>query len=165
MSNGEIACAPMSAATLLAARTLLGAFLTDDVHYRASSGVYGDDGGAALDRALALFLARPEIGFVWLAFADEQRQSAIGACVVCRAISTSRGTLVAKLDDVTIAANWRAQGVGSVMLVALAGHLRKQGITRIDCGCHRGNDGAWRFYQRLGFRPLDEERLALLLEH
>ena len=44
-----------------------------------------------------------------------------------------------------------------------AQHLRAQGVTRIDCGCHRDNAGAWRFYERLGFRPLDEERIALLL--
>jgi ribosomal protein S18 acetylase RimI-like enzyme len=25
------------------------------------------------------------------------------------------------------------------------------------------NASAWRFYERLGFRPLDEERIALLL--
>ena len=37
------------------------------------------------------------------------------------------------------------------------------GILRIDTACHRDNRGAWRFFERLGFRALDEERLALLL--
>jgi ribosomal protein S18 acetylase RimI-like enzyme len=32
-----------------------------------------------------------------------------------------------------------------------------------DTACHRSNGGAWRFYERLGFRPLDEERIALVL--
>ena len=79
-------------------------FLADDAHYRASAAAYGDGGRDALARALDLFLARPEIGFVWLAYADdvERATQAVGACVVCRAISTSRGTLVAKLDDVTV---------------------------------------------------------------
>jgi len=49
------------------------------------------------------------------------------------------------------------------MLSALAQHLRAAGVSRIDCGCHRDNEGAWRFYERMGFRPLDEERLAMLL--
>jgi RimJ/RimL family protein N-acetyltransferase len=49
------------------------------------------------------------------------------------------------------------------MLMALIGHLRAQGITRIDSGCHRDNAGGWRFYERLGFAPLDEERIAMLL--
>ncbi len=49
------------------------------------------------------------------------------------------------------------------MLAALGDFLRAEGVSRIDCGCHRDNAGAWRFYERLGFRPLDEERIALLL--
>ena len=82
---------------------------------------------------------------------------------MCRAISTSRGGLVAKLDDVTIGAGWQGRGVGGAMLEALAAHLRAEGAARIDTACHRDNAGAWRFYERLGFRPLDEERLALVL--
>jgi len=163
-SAAVVTCARMSAATQAAAQTLLGEFLEGDTHYRASSGVYGDGGPGALARALDLFLARPELGFVWLAFAaqDGARVPA-GACVVCRAISTSRGALVAKLDDVTIASSWQGRGVGSAMLGALCEALRADGISRIDTACHRDNEGAWRFYARLGFRPLDEERIALLL--
>jgi ribosomal protein S18 acetylase RimI-like enzyme len=64
---------------------------------------------------------------------------------------------------VTVAPEWQGCGIGAAMLAALAGHLRAQRITRIDTACHRANTGAWRFYERLGFRPLDEERIALLL--
>jgi ribosomal protein S18 acetylase RimI-like enzyme len=154
----------MTAATRAQARDLLGSFLAADAHYLASSAAYGDGGPAALDRALGLLLAWGEIGFVWLAFADEaDARGAVGACVVCYAISTARGSLVAKLDDVTIREGWQGRGVGSAMLAALCEHLRARGATRIDTACHRDNQGAWRFYQRLGFKPLAEERLALLL--
>jgi GNAT superfamily N-acetyltransferase len=156
----SLTCAPMTAATRAHARRLLGGFLGDDPHYRASSAHYGDGGSEALERALDLFLARPEIGFVWLAFA---RDIAVGACVVCYAISTSRGGLVAKLDDVTIDPAWQGRGVGTAMLAALTQALRAAGAGRIDTSCHRENAGAWRFYERHGFRPLDEERIALLL--
>ena len=156
-----IRCAPMTAATRADAQALLGGFLRHDDHYLASSAAYGDGGPAALARALDLFLARPEIGFVWLAFAQTQP---VGACVVCRAISTSRGAVVAKLDDVTIAAGRQARGVGTAMLAALVDHLRARGVARIDAGCHRQNAGAWRFYRRLGFQQLDEERIALLID-
>ncbi len=143
---------------------MLGAFLGEDEHYRASAAVYGDGGEAALERALDLFLARPEIGFVWLAqVQDGALLRTVGACVVCHAISTSCGAVVAKLDDVTIHADWRGRGIGQQMLAALMQHLRAQGIARIDCGCHRDNAGAWRFYERMGFRPLDEERIAVLV--
>jgi ribosomal protein S18 acetylase RimI-like enzyme len=162
-----IRCAPMTAATRGDARRLLGAFLAGDDHYRASSAAYGDGGVPALDRALDLFLARPEQGFVWLAYAPDRGAGsgarAVGACVVCFAISTARGTLVAKLDDVTIASDWQRRGVGTAMLEALAAHLRALGATRIDCACHRDNVDAWRFYAGLGFVPLHEERIARLL--
>ncbi len=159
-----VACAPMTAATRAPAEALLSSFLHDDAHYLASSMAYGGGGAEALARALRLFIAHPQIGFVWLAFTnDGETRLAVGACVVCHAISTSRGSLVAKLDDVTISDGFRGRGVGTTMLTALAEHLRARGVTRIDSACHRDNEGAWRFYGRLGFRPLDEERLALLL--
>lgn len=161
---GSVACERMSVATRGDALVLLGAFLAGDEHYRASSDAYGDGGREALERALDLFLLRPELGFVWLAFAGPERdRRAAGVCVLSYAISTARGALVAKLDDVHVADGARGQGVGSAMLEALAGALRSDGVTRIDCGCHRDNHGAWRFYERLGFRPLAEERIARLL--
>jgi GNAT superfamily N-acetyltransferase len=158
--TATIACAPMTAATRAAAQRLLGGFLGTDAHYRASANAYGDGGPEALAHALDLFLARPELGFVWLAQAGTD---VAGACVVCYAISTSRGGVVAKLDDVTIDAHWQRRGVGSTMMSALATHLRDAGVSRIDTACHRANAGAWRFYARHGFKPLDEERISLLL--
>lgn len=160
----DVRCSRMDAASLPEARALLGDFLAGDAHYRASAAAYGDGGGPALARALGLFLERPELGFVWIArVRDEMRDTLAGACVVCYAISTSRGGLVAKLDDVTIDARWQGRGVGSAMLDALARELLRNGVSRIDTACHQGNTGAWRFYTRLGFRPLDEERIARVL--
>jgi GNAT superfamily N-acetyltransferase len=159
-----IACARMTTATRAQAQALLAGFLGADTHYLASSAAYGDGGAEALGRALDLFLMRPEIGYVWLAFADDGGgRVAVGACVVCYAISTSRGSLVAKLDDVTVRDGWQGRGVGRAMLAALCDDLRERGAARIDTACHRDNEGAWRFYARLGFKPLDEERLALVL--
>lgn len=159
-----IRCAAMTAATRADGEALLADFLHGDSHYLASSSVYGDGGTAALADALELFLARPDLGFVWLAFAEEaDARIAVGACVACYAISTSRGTIVAKLDDVTVRTGWQRRGIGGAMLAALCDHLQRHGITRIDSACHRDNVGAWRFYERLGFRPLDEERIARLL--
>ena len=160
MQADSIECAPMTEATRARAARVLAQFLGADEHYRASASAYGDGGPRALARALDLFLARPGLGFVWIAQVDGE---VAGACVVCHAISTARGGLVAKLDDVTIDLPYQRRGVGTAMLEALARHLRDAGIGRIDTACHRGNAGAWRFYARLGYRPLDEERIALLL--
>ncbi|HEX7327935.1 MAG TPA: GNAT family N-acetyltransferase [Casimicrobiaceae bacterium] len=168
MTSGAeaVVCSAMTAATRGAAERVLGAFLDGDAHYRASAASYGDGGPEALGRALDLFLARPALGFVWIAqiaAGANAAADAVGACVVCYAISTARGSLVAKLDDVAVASSWQGRGVGSAMLGALAAHLRSRGVTRIDSSCHRGNDAALRFYERLGFRKLDEERIALIL--
>ena len=162
---GPVRCTPMTEATRDAARDLLAGFLGGDPHYLDSAASYGDAGTDALLRALDLFLARPALGFVWLAFVDDGGGERVaGACVCCFAISTARGTLVAKLDDVTVDSGWQRRGVGEAMLASLGRHLAALGCTRIDSGCHRDNDGAWRFYERLGFRALGEERIALLLE-
>jgi ribosomal protein S18 acetylase RimI-like enzyme len=84
-------------------------------------------------------------------------------CVVCFAISTSIGGIVAKLDDVYVAAQHQDRGVGSAHLTALKDELDRRGVRRIDTSVHVHNPGARRFYERHGFQPLDEERLACLL--
>ena len=167
MPDLAVTCERMSPTTRGNALELLADFLSGDVHYLSSSAVYGDGGRAAIERALDLFSARPELGFVWLARARDPSAPttciAVGACVVCFAISTSRGALVAKLDDVSVRAGWQGRGIGSAMLEALGRELRHCGVTRIDTACHRDNAHAWRFYERLGFHSLHEERIALLL--
>ena len=150
----------MTSATRHEAFRLLHAFLAGDAHYRASSAAYGDGGADALARALDLFLARPELGFVWIA---KEGSEVVAACVACYAISTTRGGLVIKLDDVSVLPSHLGRGIGTLMLDALKAHLRTLGVSRIDIGCHRDNAGAWRFYARQGFVPLDEERLACVL--
>ena len=142
------------------AHALLQTFLREDEHYLDSSAAYGDGGPKALRRAVALFLRRPELGFVWLAYADGKPA---GCCVICYAISTSMGRVVAKLDDVFVAADYRGKGVGTKMLRALKVELKKKNIGRIDTAVHKGNPGAARYYKRLGFKALGEERLAMVL--
>ena len=150
----------MASDSRAAAARVLGEFLREDESYLAAATVYGDGGEAALQRALDLFLARPDLGFIWLAFDGDK---AVGGCVACYAISTSRGTLVAKLDDMSVAADCRGRGVGSAMLTALAEELKRAGITRIDTATHQDNPEARRLYEKLGFRSLREERLSWLL--
>lgn len=155
-----ITCARMTAATRSGALRVITEFLTADPHYLASSSAYGATDAGTTASALDLFLARPELGFVWIALKGDE---VVGACVACYAISTTRGGLVIKLDDVSVLPDHLDQGIGAAMLDALKAHLRTLDVSRIDIGCHRDNDGAWRFYARHGFVPLDEERLACLL--
>ena len=139
---------------------MLSDFLREDEHYLASSEAYGDLGLQGLNNALDLFLERPELGFVWMAF-DET--GVAGICVVCYAISTSMGSVVAKLDDVSVKPDRRGKGVGGEMLNQLKQQLRKESVTRIDVAVHLQNPEARRFYEKLRFVRLNEERLSCLI--
>jgi GNAT superfamily N-acetyltransferase len=150
----------MTSADVPAAEALFLAFLQQDPHYLEVASVYGDGGPEALHRALELFIEKPELGFVWMARDGDE---VVGCCVVCFAISTSRGAIVAKLDDVNVRPGLEGRGVGSAMLAALKDELRRIGVERIDTASHFDNPGARRFYERHGFASLREERLSCLL--
>ena len=150
----------MSLGDIPRAESLFLAFLQQDPHYLEVASVYGDGGPEALRRALHLFVERPGLGFVWMA---RDGAVAVGCCVVCYAISTSRGGLVAKLDDVNVRPGLENRGVGSAMMHALQDELRREGVSRIDTASHFDNPGARRFYERHGFMSLREERMSCLL--
>src|SRR5437762_2371427 len=139
---------------------LLSTFLGEDEHYLASSKAYGNRGTEGVMDALDLFLTRPELGFVWLAYDDE---GVAGMCVICYAISTSLGTLVAKLDDVSVKESRRGKGIGTEMLNQLKKELLRNNVMRIDVAVHVDNPEARTFYEKLGFSALNEERLACLI--
>ncbi len=150
----------MGAADVAQAEALFLAFLQQDAHYLEVAAAYGDGGPDALKRALALFIDRPELGFVWMA---RSQGEVVGCCVACYAISTSRGALVVKLDDVNVRPGLEGRAIGSAMLDSLKAELRRVGVTRIDTATHFDNPGARRFYERHGFASLREERMSCLL--
>ncbi|HSK64650.1 MAG TPA: GNAT family N-acetyltransferase [Pyrinomonadaceae bacterium] len=156
----SITCRKMGAADVRDAFEMLSDFLRADEHYLASSEAYGDKGIRGLADSLDLFLEQPELGFVWMAFDEE---GAAGICVVCYAISTSMGSVVAKLDDVSVKPDRRGKGTGSEMLGQLKEQLRKEMVTRIDVAVHLENPEARRFYEKAGFVALNEERLSCLI--
>ncbi|MBA3513316.1 MAG: GNAT family N-acetyltransferase [Pyrinomonadaceae bacterium] len=155
-----ITCRKMTAPDLPDSFNMLSAFLSEDEHYRASSQAYGDRGIQGLNDALYLFLEHPELGFVWMAYDDAD---VVGICVVCLAVSTSMGALVAKLDDVSVKTDRRGEGIGTVLIKALKEQLSKEFVTRIDVAVHVQNPKARAFYERLEFQPLNEERLACVI--
>ena len=150
----------MGAADVRDAFHMLSDFLREDEHYLASSQAYGDLGVQGLNNALDLFLERPELGFVWMAY-DER--GVAGICVVCYAISTSMGSVVAKLDDVSVKADRRGGGIGTELLNQLKDQLRREAVTRIDVAVHLENPEARRFYEKAGFLALNEERLSCVI--
>jgi ribosomal protein S18 acetylase RimI-like enzyme len=155
-----IQCCRMTQESLPDAFRLLSVFLSQDDHYLESSRAYGDGGTAALSTALELFLRRPALGFVWLAYEGGEP---VAVCVVSWAISTSIGAVVAKLDDVYVSEAQQGRGIGSAHLSQLKVELHQLGVRRIDTSVHLQNEPARRFYERQGFKPLNEERLACVL--
>jgi GNAT superfamily N-acetyltransferase len=86
---------------------------------------------AALGDALALFVDRPDYGFVWLAYDN----GIPAACVsVAFGISTGTGGLVGMLHDLYVAEDRRRRGIGSALLATLHGRLDQLGVTRIEAG-------------------------------
>ena len=156
----SLRCRKMGAADVRDAFHMLSDFLSADEHYLASSQAYGDLGMKGLNDALDLFLEHPELGFVWMAYDD---QGCAGVCVVCYAISTSMGAVVAKLDDVSVKADRRGAGIGGEMLNQLKDQLRKEAVTRIDVAVHLENPQAKHFYEKAGFVPLHEERMSCII--
>ncbi|MEA2665810.1 MAG: hypothetical protein QOI11_2754, partial [Candidatus Eremiobacteraeota bacterium] len=80
---------------------------------------------AALGDALALFVDRPDYGFVWLAYEDGIPVACVSAAF---AISTETGGLVADLRDLFVAPERRRRGIGSALLATLHGRLDQLGV-------------------------------------
>lgn len=109
-----IECRTMAGAERLDAFALMRRFRTEE---------------AALGDALAMFVERPDYGFVWLAYDD----GIPAACVsVAFAISTETGGLAADLRDLWVAEDRRRRGIGSALLATLHGRLDQLDVGRIE---------------------------------
>src|SRR5215204_4221145 len=73
----------MTAPDVTDAFGMLSDFLGGDEHYLASSEAYGDRGIQGLNDALYLFLEHPDLGFVWMAYDEDE---VAGVCVICYAV-------------------------------------------------------------------------------
>lgn len=109
-----IECRTMAGAERLDAYALMKRFRTDE---------------AALGDALALFVDRPDYGFVWLAYEDG---APAGCVTVGFGISTETGGLVAELRDLWVEAERRRRGIGTALLATLHGRLDQLGVTRVE---------------------------------
>jgi ribosomal protein S18 acetylase RimI-like enzyme len=73
------------------------------------------------------------------------------------------GSVVAKLDDVSVKEDRRGKGVGTALMEQLKNELRREAVTRIDVAVHMENPDARRFYEKAGFVRLNEERLSCVI--
>ncbi len=114
------------------------------------------DDEAALGDALALFIERPDYGFVWLAYEDDIPVACVSAAF---AISTQTG-LVAELRDLWVVPERRRRGIGSALLATLHGRLDQLGITQIETAFAR-NDALRAFFEARGYASADGSLLSL----
>ena len=114
---------------------------------------------AALGAALALFVDREDLGFVWLAFVNGH---AVAAATVSYGISVACGAIAAQCDCFVVDEAARRNGIGRRTVVTLAEHLRS-----IDVGCFHlmagGDAAAHRFAEALGFHKSGETRYEFVL--
>jgi len=67
-----------------------------------------------------------------------------------------RGTLVAQVEAVHVAASERGRGVGSEMMRWVIEEARRRGCSRVQLTSNKSRKDAHRFYERLGFRATHE---------
>ena len=84
---------------------------------------------ALLGEALALFVDRPDYGFIWLAYDDGIPAACVSAAY---AISTGTGGLITTLRDLWVVPDRRRRGIGSALLVTLHARLDQLEITRVE---------------------------------
>jgi len=109
-----------------------------------------------LQAALNLFVEREDYGFVWIAY-DEAEP--VGVCTVTWTVSLAHGSIVAFLDHLFTSPDRDREEAGTAMVELLKQHLRQIGIRRIDATIV-ANVGEGAFYERLGFRPANEQRVV-----
>lgn len=138
---------------------LLTEFLETDEYYLDSSSRYSM-GGHRAQEAVGLLIDHPENGVIVLGYIGA---TPVSCCVLTFAVSTSAGSWVTKLDDMYVLPGLRGKGIGTAMMKFVVELVSSRGHRRIDLGVHIRNVRARRFYKRVGFRSLHEERQSLLL--
>lgn len=63
------------------------------------------------------------------------------------------GDRMAELETLSVAEGERGQGVGRALMDAAYAVMRELGVTEVMLYVLEGNEGAVRFYERLGLRP------------
>lgn len=61
--------------------------------------------------------------------------------------------LYGKVDALVVAAKYRGQGIGNLLLAEAERLTRERGLSRMMLHVIEGNDGAVETYRRFGFRP------------
>tara|TARA_R110002072_G_scaffold173600_2_gene328294 strand:+ start:72335 stop:72799 length:465 start_codon:yes stop_codon:yes gene_type:complete len=75
----------------------------------------------------------------------------IGVAVCFEGFSTFTGRSLLNIHDLAVSAEYRGQGVGTMLLDAVAERARKIGCCRVTLEVDTANPGAKKLYERSGF--------------
>jgi GNAT superfamily N-acetyltransferase len=103
-------------------------------------------------KGLELIVSRPDRGVV---FVMEEEGRIIGMVVLLFTVSTALGKMVAILEDMVVAPQFRAEGVGSLLLQRACDFAVAEGLGRITLLTDHDNTAAHEFYSAKGFIKSD----------
>jgi ribosomal protein S18 acetylase RimI-like enzyme len=86
----------------------------------------------------------------------------LGACLALMTFSTWRGTRGLYIVDLFVTPDARGRNIGLELMKHTARRGLAKGAKFIKLEVDTGNDGAARFYTRIGFAPKEEDRLFFL---
>jgi ribosomal protein S18 acetylase RimI-like enzyme len=89
----------------------------------------------------------------------ESGEQFAGMCLFFRSFSTWRGVPGAYVQDLFVAEEFRGRGVGEALIRATARHVRDTGGAYLRLSVEAGNESARAFYERIGLKRAETERI------
>ncbi|WP_394689082.1 GNAT family N-acetyltransferase [Hoeflea sp.] len=85
-----------------------------------------------------------------------------GLCLYFPTFSTLTGTPGFYVQDLYVNPDYRNRGIGEKLLAVLVTEAANLGCDHLKLSVHRNNQGAERFYDRLGFDRVEDEQTRIL---
>lgn len=104
-----------------------------------------------IEEQLKVFLARPQLGLGWLARSDDENPVAVGYMLAVYVFSLEHLGLTAEIDEFFILPEYRAKGIGSLMVETAEKEFQKAGCTNVSLQVDVDNSSAHEFYQNRGY--------------
>jgi GNAT superfamily N-acetyltransferase len=114
-----------------------------------------------LESALRGIITRPDRGAVLLARRDTE---AVGLAVIPYTWTVEHGGPCAWLDELYVVPEWRARGIGTLLLTAAMDLAREDGCLAIDLEVDIDHSRVEALYLRHGFHTLPRRRFSRRLQ-
>lgn len=108
-----------------------------------------------LANAVQQVLKTPDLGFFIVA---EQAGQILGAAYIFFMQSLEHGGRTAWLDEIYVTPHERNRGLGTLLLHAVCGEVKRRGCPAMELEVDVAHEGAAHLYERLGFQALQRRR-------